>query len=106
MFKGWFDPCPLVPKDELVSNGLNIDWWDKRHIYVNPPYSEPHLWVEKALNELFKANMEGKPYTCVMLLDSSTRWFRALHGFQNGYHFKQGRRLNPTPASCFSFSLR
>ena len=61
MFKGWFDPCPLVPKDELVSNGLNIDWWDKRHIYVNPPYSEPHLWVEKALNELFKANMEGNP---------------------------------------------
>ena len=81
MFKGWFDPCPLVPKDELVSNGLNIDWWNKRHIYVNPPYSEPHLWVEKALMELFKANMEGKPYTCVMLLkhDSSTRWFRALH---------------------------
>tara|TARA_Y100000361_G_scaffold75641_1_gene66912 strand:- start:1469 stop:1894 length:426 start_codon:yes stop_codon:yes gene_type:complete len=82
MFKGWYDPCPLLPKeDALMRNGLKTDWWNQRHIYVNPPYSEPHLWVEKALNELFKANMEGKRYTCVMLLkhDSSTRWFRALH---------------------------
>ena len=79
MFKGWFDPCPLGAKE--IGNGLEVDWWNKRHVYVNPPYSEPHLWVEKALMELFKANMEGKPYTCVMLLkhDSSTRWFRSLH---------------------------
>ena len=81
MFKGWFDPCPLVPKDELVANGLNSVWWKHRHVYVNPPYSEPHLWVDKALEELFQANMAGKPFTCVLLLkhDSSTRWFRALH---------------------------
>lgn len=81
MFKGWFDPCPLVPKDELVANGLEIEWWNKGHIYVNPPYSEPHKWVDKALDELFIANMNGKSYICVMLLkhDSSTRWFRRLH---------------------------
>ena len=85
MIIGWCDPCPLGGANDARS-GLNIEWWNRRHIYVNPPYSEPHLWVEKALKELFKANMQGKPYTCVMLLkhDSSTRWFRALH--ESGAH--------------------
>lgn len=88
MFKGWFDPCPLGALDnEDEPDGIDIDWWNKGHVYVNPPYSEPHVWVEKALNELFEANMNGKAFTCVMLLkhDSSTRWFRALH--QAGAHF-------------------
>ena len=82
MFKGWFDPCPLEGKEDVMyRDGLSIEWWNKRHIYVNPPYSEPHKWVDKALDELLIANMNGKQYTCVLLLkhDSSTRWFRRLH---------------------------
>tara|TARA_R100000329_G_C7617631_1_gene219419 strand:- start:1044 stop:1469 length:426 start_codon:yes stop_codon:yes gene_type:complete len=82
MFRGWFDPCPLEGKEDVMyRDGLSIDWWNQRHVYVNPPYSEPHKWVDKALDELLIANMNGKPYTCVMLLkhDSSTRWFRRLH---------------------------
>ena len=46
MFKGWYDPCPLLLKEDVLHrNGLATEWWNQRHIYVNPPYSEPHLWA-------------------------------------------------------------
>jgi len=71
MFDGWFDPCPLNPC--WVTNGLLIDWPNKT--FVNPPYSDPYPWVEKAI----ETSTIG--CTVVMLLkhDTSTRWWRRLH---------------------------
>ena len=81
VFDEWFDPCPL----HADFNGLDLEWRNKT--YVNPPYSNPMPWVEKAIEEAQK----GK--TIVMLLkhDSSTKWYRKLH--ENGSHFfmLQGR---------------
>ena len=70
LFKDWFDPCPLNNHSNI--NGLNIDW--KNKTYVNPPYSKPLIWVEKAIKEAQKG------YTIVMLLrmDTSTKWFKKL----------------------------
>jgi hypothetical protein len=84
--QGYFDPCPFKGLD-IGENGLAEDWLKWRRIYVNPPYSEPHKWVDKALESLFEANMRDQEITIVMLLkhDSSTRWFRKLH--EAGSHF-------------------
>ncbi len=71
MFMGWHDPCPLASIPE--TDGLKIEWGDKT--FVNPPYSNPLPWVEKAIEESKKGNM------IVMLLnvDTSTKWFAKLN---------------------------
>ncbi len=62
-----FDPCPSVRNFD----GLNIEW-DKL-TYVNPPYSNIPIWLEKAKNEMEKGNCK----TIIFLLpvDTSTKWF-------------------------------
>lgn len=70
MFDGWFDPCPLNPSPTI--DGLKIDWKDKT--FVNPPYSEPLLWVLKAIEE----NKKGKNIALLLKLDCSTKWFLLL----------------------------
>jgi len=45
VFAGWFDPCPLNPNPKV--NGLDLKW--KNKTYVNPPYSNPLPWIEKAI---------------------------------------------------------
>jgi len=69
-FKGWFDPCPLNPNPTI--NGLEIDWGNRT--YCNPPYSEPHKWVKKAIKEANK----GKLIVLLLRVDTSTKWFREL----------------------------
>ena len=71
MFDGWFDPCPLNPSPTI--DGLKIDWKDKT--FVNPPYSEPLLWVLKAIEE----NKKGKNIALLLKLDCSTKWFLLLN---------------------------
>ena len=70
MFSDWHDPCPFASIPE--NDGLEIEWGNKT--YVNPPYSNPLPWVEKAIEENKKGNM------IVMLLrvDTSTKWFAKL----------------------------
>lgn len=78
IFAGWYDPCPLDPEPKF--DGLLTDW--KINTFVNPPYSNPKVWVRKAI-------MENREYgaTIVMLLkmDSSTVWFKEL--VEAGAHF-------------------
>ena len=83
VFKGWFDPCPL--NDKPLFDGLSIDW--KKYTYVNPPYSNPLPWVEKAIKEMKKGNL------IVMLLraDSSTKYFQKCQEFGEVIYF--GRRI-------------
>lgn len=76
----WYDPCPIdwKPGDP---DGLVGSWHKKMNttdlgIFVNPPYSNPLPWVEKAI---FTNQVHCE--TVVMLLkhDSSTEWYRLLH---------------------------
>ena len=70
MFFNWYDPCPLVSIPE--TDGLKIEWGDKT--YVNPPYSNPLPWVEKAIEESKKGNM----IAMLLRVDTSTKWFAKL----------------------------
>lgn len=70
LFDNWFDPCPLNDKPDF--NGLVIEWKDKT--YVNPPYSKPLLWVNKAIEE----NKKGKLIVMLLRMDTSTEWFKRL----------------------------
>lgn len=70
LFNDWFDPCPL--NENPLINGLNIEWKDKT--YVNPPYSKPLVWVEKAIEE----NKKGKTIVMLLRMDTSTKWFKEL----------------------------
>jgi hypothetical protein len=62
-----------------MQDGLAIDWPDCT--FVNPLYSWPLSWVEKAILE----NQKGKTIALLLKHDSSTRWYKLLH--QAGAHF-------------------
>jgi site-specific DNA-methyltransferase (adenine-specific) len=68
------DPCPIDGGHKLwlSENGLIRPWG--KCTFVNPPYSNPRLWIAKALVESERGN------TVVMLLksDTSTSWFHDL----------------------------
>jgi len=96
MFTGWFDTCPYNEDwDYSFENGLDINWPDLT--YVNPPYSNPKPWVEKAI-------MENKMFnkTIAMLLkhDTSTHWYKLIH--ESGGHVLMinGRLKHQTGKSC------
>ena len=78
MFNGWFDPCPLS-KGLVSSDGLATDW--KENTFVNPPYSNPAPWIDKAIKESYKGNV----IALLVKHDSSTQWWAKLH--EAGAHF-------------------
>lgn len=53
-------------------NGLTSSWGE--YSYVNPPYSNPLPWVEKAIEEY----RQGKVVVLLLKLDCSTKWFKLL----------------------------
>lgn len=83
VFSGWFDPCPLDGDYKL--DGLYIDWENKT--YVNPPYSNPKPWVEKAIAEKKK----GKLIVMLLRADSSTKYFQRCQ--EEGEVIYFGRRI-------------
>ena len=83
VFKDWFDPCPL--NNNPTFDGLSIDW--KERTYVNPPYSEPLRWVEKAIVEKKK----GKLVVMLLRADSSTKYFQRCQ--EEGEVIYFGRRI-------------
>lgn len=83
LFGDWYDPCPLNPNPYV--NGLDIDWEIKT--YVNPPYSEPIKWVNKAITEMKK----GKLIVMLLRMDSSTKWFQKCLEYGEVIYF--GRRI-------------
>jgi len=98
MFEGWFDPCPYNDNPEI--DGLKIEW--KNKTYVNPPYSEPLKWIEKAIEE----NKKGKMIAMLLKMDSSTKAFMRLKESNahflwiNGrlkYNKKSYKRFDNTP---------
>lgn len=77
VFDTWFDPCPL--NENPQHDGLVMDWPDRT--FVNPPYSNPRPWVQKAIVE----SMKGNRVVMLLKMDSSTQWFRELQ--EAGAHF-------------------
>lgn len=84
-----YDPCPFNPHwnpDQHI-DGLLTDWVEESYhhngrVFVNPPYSNPIAWVEKAIME----NQVGGCSVFMLLRhDSSTRWWALLH--EAGAHF-------------------
>ena len=71
IFKGWYDPCPLNPNPKI--DGLTTCWGNKT--FVNPPYSNPLKWVEKAIEE----SKKGKTIVMLLNVDTSTKWFAKLN---------------------------
>ena len=74
VFQEWDDPCPLNG-----SGGLEREWG--RAVFINPPYSNPLPWVQKAIEE----SKKGKMIVMLLRHDSSTEWWRILHEY--GAHF-------------------
>jgi len=70
MFDDWYDPTPLNDKPEV--DALTIAWKDKT--YVNPPYSRPLPFVEKAIKE----SNSGKIIAMLLRVDTSTKWFAKI----------------------------
>ena len=97
IFDDWFDPCPFNPdwNPYDYQDGLVMAWKDKT--FVNPPYSNPKAWVEKAI-------LENKTYghTIAMLLkhDSSTHWYAMLIAAKARIFMLQGRLKFNTGKAC------
>lgn len=83
VFSDWFDPCPFNPNPTI--DGLTLDWKDKT--YVNPPYSNPLKWVEKAIEE----NKKGKTIAMLLKHDSSTKWYAKLQEAKAHFFLLNGR---------------
>lgn len=98
MFDGWFDPCPLNP--DWTYDGLKIQWPNRT--FVNPPYSDPLPWVEKAI----ETSIQNRTVALLLKHDSSTKWWRRLH--EANAHFLPiiGRLKYGTPrAAAFASVL-
>lgn len=67
-FINHFDPCPENPQFD----GLKIKW--KSPAFVNPPYSEPLKWIDKAIQE----SLGGVDVVLLLKVDPSTRWYKRL----------------------------
>ncbi len=73
IFKDWYDPCPLNPTPKVDGLRRIMEWEDKT--FVNPPYSNPLPWVEKAIEE----SKKGKTIVMLLNVDTSTKWFAKLN---------------------------
>jgi phage N-6-adenine-methyltransferase len=84
VFGGEIDLDPCAPADPNIpakafftreSDGLNQRWIGK--VFVNPPYQQIQIWVEKLVHEY----REGNTIAAIALLPSWTDrpWFQMLH---------------------------
>jgi DNA N-6-adenine-methyltransferase (Dam) len=67
----FFDPCPLKGKGKV--DGLKSKWPTAIPVFINPPYSRPYPWVEKAANH---------PGAVALLLpvDPAAEWWAQFSG--------------------------
>jgi len=90
-----YDPCPLNPNPQ--NDGLSMDWGTRT--FVNPPYSKPRPWIEKAIEE----SKNGKLVVMLLRGDTSTAWFHeCVLGVADEIIFWQGRiRFNDAKPAPF-----
>ena len=116
LFPNFYDPCPYLGiKNGVDIDGLKTSWnyADYDGVFVNPPYSNPKPWVQKAILEqhlaIKAANcdvteewFEGSGLNIVMLLkhDTSTEWYRLLHMAGAKFLLVNGRLKHQTGIAC------
>ena len=44
----FYDPCPLNPDGLRPFDGLTSKWPMSKPVFINPPFSNPGPWVDKA----------------------------------------------------------
>jgi len=89
-----FDPCPI----NNTFNGLEIEWKSKN--FVNPPYSQLKLWIEKAYKEYEKGKL------VVMLIPARTDTI-AFHKYiynKAEIRFIKGRLKFSNSKNCAPFA--
>ena len=96
IFEDYYDPCPFNPdwNPYDFKDGLMQTW--KHNTFVNPPYSNPLPWVEKAIAE----NKLGKRIVMLLKHDSSTKWYAKLHAAGAKFLMIQGRLKFSTGRAC------
>ena len=99
----YYDPCPLNGNfdPEIHVNGLETNWFIESYscyhrVFVNPPYSNPMPWVEKALEEW----ETGCRVYMLLKHDSSTKWYAKLHAAGAKFLMIQGRLKHRTGSSA------
>ena len=115
LFPNFYDPCPYLGiKNGVDIDGLKTSWnyADYDGVFVNPPYSNPKPWVEKAIQEQKDARRRAydpedemeicSAGTIVMLLkhDTSTEWYRLLHEAGAKFLLVNGRLKHQTNKAC------
>ena len=92
VFGNFFDPCPKNP----TQDGLAMEWGEV--FFMNPPYSNPLPWVQKAIEETKK----GKSGVLLLKVDPSTRWYKML--VENDAHFTYfNERLHYSESKAANF---
>lgn len=70
-----WDPCPIDWNPDKHGCSLAMDWTANR-IFINPPYSNPLPWVEKAI----ETHQSCGTFVALLLKhDTSTKWYKLLH---------------------------
>jgi hypothetical protein len=70
-----WDPCPIDWSPDKHGCSLTMDWTANR-IFINPPYSNPLPWVEKAI----ETHQSCGTFIALLLKhDTSTKWYKLLH---------------------------
>lgn len=78
------DPCsnsrespnvPAINHFTKTDDGLKQDWRSQA-VYVNPPYSQVRLWVQKGIQEY----LDGRADEIILLVkaDTTTKWFKLI----------------------------
>ena len=63
----FYDPCPLFGK-ETGTDGLKAEWPVDRPVFINPPYSRPSPWVNRAVAHHGEVHL-------LLSLDPTTEWW-------------------------------
>jgi site-specific DNA-methyltransferase (adenine-specific) len=88
------DPCPLLGVSE--GTGLLREWGTS--VFMNPPYSKPTPWVQKAYLE----SQRGKTVVGLLRGETSTRWFHDWVYGKAELRFIKGRlRFNDSGPAPF-----
>lgn len=62
----FYDPCPLFGR--YGSDGLKADWPTDRPVFINPPYSKPAPWVNRAVSHPGEIHL-------LLPLDPTAEWW-------------------------------
>jgi len=116
-----YDPAQIGWDGSWDTSIENEAWeWGQRN-YVNPPYNNPVVWIEKALVERDR----GKLTVFLLMANTTTRWFSRLWAEANEIRFIYPRvnygdnkssapwgsiiaviRPEKTPLECFRYKWK